>query len=165
MSFKRNLVIEVSDEPMLREDRLTTDWIDYESSIYRYADRVHDIESDDERNEQLAAFKKTVESIITVIPNETDDANDGPCFKFVANAARIWFAERYHKLKKAVNDISLEAFCDATTAYNLMQMVCDKYECNVIYYDGYYYPLDLFIRKFGNIDHTMYVGGCFYIYQ
>lgn len=150
----KNLIIEVSREPLDASDYITADdmiecpdALAYSTSFEtldddRRLERLHDIE-----NGSAHALGWTF-------------AAGGVSFEVKPDSAEQWFKERYDRMLKYVAGMSLSDFCNAEKANELRNIITENWTPTLIYYNGMAYSFDSFIRRTkDSAPCKWYVGG------
>jgi hypothetical protein len=143
-------IFQITKEPIPQDEWLTHDDIVDTWFIGEIADYV----AESDRAEDIAWLKETTKGVFEVL-----DEGDQIKIKFLPGGKKEHFGERFHDLKEAVEQLTLEQFCnDGMEEYNIRTLVLDRFSFYVYDDERGLIPLDTFIRR-GEEGIEYYLGG------
>jgi len=148
-------IFQVTKEPIPQDEWLTPVDIDDTWFVGDIADYV----ADSNRGNDIAWLKETTKGVFDVAC-EGDNVETGTCrIKLLPCGKKEHFGERFHNLKEAVEQTTLEQFCeDGMEEYNIRTLVLKRF-CFYVYDDERnLIPLDTFIRR-SEEGTEYYLGG------
>lgn len=153
-------IFEIKEEHIEELDRLSEDDISCEHPFRGQVDWIEDVE---DRQEEVRYFLKNLEESCNGFCSSLSDEEGS--FSFTEGFKKAYFAEKYERFEKAVNELranmSVKCFSDATLDVVMGRMNEAYQEEYGTYVIGDYQELrtlDNFIRH-ASVGVTYYVGG------
>ncbi|MBQ2619752.1 MAG: hypothetical protein IJF84_00265 [Thermoguttaceae bacterium] len=145
------LIVELSEEPIDIDERVTAYEFEDDDDIQYAADYVQDLD------EYGRTYEEAVEDFLGELGDVvTYDKGDN---SITFNDIEKYFEEDFNKVKDMVANVTMEKFINGSWVYDLKNHICDRFGTYIYHTGECSYPLAEFIRDYARNGSKFYIGG------
>lgn len=145
------LIVELSEQPVDIEDRISAYGLEEDQDIQYAADYVQDLEDNDMSYEEAVEdFLDELEGI--AIYNKEDNS-------ITFTDTEKYFEEDFKAVKDMVANATLENFIDDSWAYKLRKHIRDQFGTYIHHTGECSWPISEFLREYAKKGAKFYIGG------